>query len=452
MKLHELQEAYDKEAGSKYRGIDKDIVNWIRNEEKIHWNELQTNEAREKYGNIDVQDVYRGLKINDPELLHKLENPQGQTLHMHFDSATPDYHEAESFAMYVKSYNEMTMMYGLKSALKKGSAGQYGTAVVKLKPTKEQVIVKTYKTDDELKSNPKWKLPPGGLERELILLGDIEIESVKIFYPLTRETWQETLLNQIHTVKDLKNDFNERWIREVKIPEQELQEFALKLFPRILKSETDVVELLQCFTFIPKSVVYECPAVQKFIKKNINKANGQVIFQNKKIHIPMDVLKKFLTAKDLVQSLIQALNDCTFRPGKRHFDCNDELYHVMNVLRMYPNLVRKVQDHPIFKEVQSYLNPIFDQILTTNETNVKDEYSYMDIIYAATDGAQELWIFDPKIETKLKQIIHHIVHGFVKSGQLTQEKQRAIEIQRRVIQNSLHRFLDVIQAIHQKYN
>ena len=114
---------------------DKIFAEYALNERPIILKSEDRKEASEIYGNREVGTVWHGGKINSEEDYERIKNlKEGDTIHAKYLSASPDYGTAESFAMYVKSYDELTSMYALQSAIERGSAGEYGTYVVKLKP------------------------------------------------------------------------------------------------------------------------------------------------------------------------------------------------------------------------------------------------------------------------------------------------------------------------------
>jgi hypothetical protein len=229
-----INEAYRELDRSDYENkYDYDFANYALNERPFGWSEEDIKKARELYGNRDVGVVYHGGKLDNKEFNDKVRALKpGDTIKVKLMSSTPEYSTAESFALYVKSYDEMTMMYALKDAIDNGSAGEYGTYVVTLKPKPEQVIVANF---------GEGKKPTSSAETEAVLYGDIEVVDVKIFDPLNKETYLEDFM-EMHP-NSLDNDFMKRWFRSKRL-ERPDSDYIKKILSKI-KNEDEAIEFIE---------------------------------------------------------------------------------------------------------------------------------------------------------------------------------------------------------------
>lgn len=271
MKLIDLFEAY-REVSSTLKGIDRDFANWAMNEIPPGWTREKQQEVKQIFGNVPVGKIYRGIKINSENLLmtlKQLEQRPGK-IEMNLASATPEYDTAVSFANYVKSYDELTMMRMLSRAIERGSAGAFGVAVLTLEPTPEQVIVKSYSDRNEREFNPKWRAPKSSAEAEVLLTGDISVVGVKIIPPLTTENWRNIINNTVTTVQQVEDwQLLDQWFRSHKIPNEEVQEFAFQLWPRIIKTKKDLVDALNCERLYSDLYILSQPKLMKELSKII---------------------------------------------------------------------------------------------------------------------------------------------------------------------------------------
>lgn len=186
---------------------ERKFANYALNERPFQLNKNEMDECRELYGNKNVGIVYHGGKIDTIELLNILKNlKKGDTYNMYLKSATPDYDTALSFSKYIKSYDELTMITALKDTYERGSSGEYGSYIVKLKPKPEQVIIANFGDGNK---------PRYSAETECILYGDILVEDIKIFLPLTKDNI-DAYINDL-SILDCFDSFVKEWMRHHKV-------------------------------------------------------------------------------------------------------------------------------------------------------------------------------------------------------------------------------------------
>jgi hypothetical protein len=404
---------------------DKMFAEYALNERPIRLNDEDRKEASEIYGNRDVGTVWHGGKLNSEEQYNKVKNlKKGDTIKAKYMSASPDYGTAESFAMYVKSYDEMTMMWALKDAIERGSAGEYGTYVVKLKPKPEQVVFSTY--GDGL-------TPSQSAESEVVLWGDIEVEEVKIFDRLDKENY----LNQFEemSIDSYFNDFIKRWMRSNKIERPSSEWIENNVLSKIV-SKKDAVEFIKRLAEDRSEFIFNYINADEF-KSNkylsdllnyIKFEDGIFQFDFKGDNIGISVIKDLdkLIWKERSDVLLKYFNEIKSKPfslkmtdnsnrsfRNRPYTISDEAYKVTNIMR---KLRRSGIDVPLTpthekfeKDFNNYLQKnIIDKTLQESSLDEVEEIKYliMDLEYYL-GGVLEL------IDTsKLSQALFHLYQNY----------------------------------------
>lgn len=276
MKITDIvTEAY-REIEDRITGLDRDFANYALNEIPLRWDSAEKTEAQSIFGNVKVGRVFRGIKIHSEEALQKIQQfaKSGGVIRMNLESATPEWGTAVSFANYVKSYDELTMMRELSRAVRQGSAGAFGVAILTLAPTPDQVIVKTYGSTGE--GNPNWRAPQQSAESEVILDGDIKVTNAVIIPPLTVANWKEILLSTVHSATQV-NDWHllDQWFTTHKIPSGEIHAVAKQMWANIIKTNDDLVEALNCDRLYPYEYIESQPKLMNWLTKHIVKVPGR---------------------------------------------------------------------------------------------------------------------------------------------------------------------------------
>jgi len=453
-----LLEVIDPEACERYDGLEQDICNWIRNEQHLFWSDSEIEQARNLYGNVPVGTVWRGIRIDSEEELAQLEKirDEGGSVELRLASSSGDRGEAASFSMYVKSYDEMTMMSELRAALKRGSAGLHGGALLTLRPTPDQVIVKTYEDGNEHEHNPHYRRPYG-LEQEAILHGDVEVEKIDIFYPLTAETWQTTLMGQIGKFEDFSNAFLRSWLnraieREIIQPE-DIEQFGNAILPKLLQTDDDVAELILLGGAIfSEEYVYGRPEVQSLIKRHFSEEQQNIVYGERELHnfIPLKYLQS-LGSVGLVQAKLRQLLDgippdniqinvFDSRGMMRdygHMEIKDgnSLHGIMRIIMMHPELQRSAQAHPAGKQINQQALDFLHLILGVTEKDDVRGYSYVQLLREFNRFMNFLWPILDHPDRFFPPIAKHILQDFVTAGPVTPQKKKAMDAQQDVIQD-----------------
>lgn len=463
MLLYNLFEAYDYEKCEKYSGLDRDLCNWIRNEMPLTWSEAEIKQAREKYGNVPVGTVYRGLKINSKKLLERLQQIQREgkgTLELDLASATPDYKEAFSFALYVKSYDELTLMWELKQAYERGSAGKYGTAVVELQPSPSQVIVKTYEDGDEKKYNPNYTRPEMGLEQEVILHGEIPVKNIQIFYPLTLDGWQNVLEKQYQSIETLNNSFTTSWLQK-NIPQKDIDNFGRELLPKLINSNDDIAKLLKINTPFSNKLVFSLPQVKDFIKKHFDPSEVSIQYKGKSISVPLNVVKEIEVSNldATLRTLLKRFNPSAIRLWHKagmyglELGTEQESQIVMKIARIFyinPNLLRKHYNNPKVKEVRQTVQGWFDELLALKEKDLTSDQKVQEIRIWTTEIVDSLKVlkqFFSKNDLRqlINPVIRHILQDMAKPGLMDRNKTRMVELVRHLASDVIPKLLGYLK-------
>lgn len=262
----------DNDFNDKY---DEKFANYALNERPFYLSDNDAEECKQIYGNRNVGIVYHGGKIDTQEQLEYLESlKNGDFINFKFKSATPYYDDAESFAFYVKSYDEYTMASQMRITMNNGAAGEFGGYVVKLKPKPEQVIISTF---------GEGKKPSMCAETECILKGEIEILDIKIFKPLNKETY----LDDISKLEpnQLFNSFIKHWISWHKLPRPD-KNFILNILNK-LKTEKEAISFLlkyqknynnYIFNYIGLDEFLSIPLFERMIK-DIKLKDGMFVLE-----------------------------------------------------------------------------------------------------------------------------------------------------------------------------
>lgn len=452
MKIRDIYEAYNVDGADKYDGIDRDIYNWMRNEQHLTWDDHEVDEARSKYGNVSVGTVYRGMKINNKRTLELLEtikqNGHG-TVRLNLDSASKNHYEAMSFALYVKSYDEMTMMWELSDAMKRGSAGLFGTALLTLTPTPDQVIVKTYSDGTETTDNPLWQQPPQPYEQEIILKGDIPVSAVEIFYPLTRDNWRDTLRKQLTDISNLSsNPFISRWLAE-KVPSEEVSEFGRELLTSLIKTDDDVFTLLTKGSIFSDDVLWLVPQVNKFARTYMDTDTGEIMYHGTKIHVSHKYRR---THSDLATGIDkrfqQLLDGWSQKPLLQHnrsnwaFDYTDELQMIVDMASLKPALISKFKNHPALIKINNdIIHNVKDIVTTTEDYISKNQNEFSNRLDTTTTMLEYLVPLLINRTPIINSLVQYIATKMTTHGAITPDKEKAISLQKRSIQNHMGRIL-----------
>jgi hypothetical protein len=446
--LVKILEAYNMGRCEDLSGIEKELCNWFFNERSISWNVDKIKQAKEKFGNVNVGLIYRGAKINSKEELvqyKKVENGGS----FKFDdvvSCSDSEFEAKSFAWYVKSYDELTMLRALVTAMKRGSSGTHGSVLLELLPTKDQVIVKTYTSGQEEKDNSNWQPPPSGsAENEILITGNVKVKRAKIFEPLTKEGWQEVLNKSINTVQDLQNDFVTRWIRETKIPVIDIKTFVDQLLPRIIKSEDDVAQFLSVEdVFFDRTSYSDYGPISDFIAKYFVvrddftgvEYKGKSLFNVDPIKFSQ-LLDKMMTksfaslmGKRLkgVKLVISGHKLHPFHLSIEPYDRFDEVYSVVTLFVRSRKFRKYVSSQTDYKKFVKSLDVIVKELLKINPDYIeKHNFSGYDLSSALYDFGR--WIkIHPKQKQLRKTIAQYLYKNIAPQGPVDDKLKKAIDV------------------------
>lgn len=400
---------------------DEIFVKYALNEYPIHMSDRERKEASKIYGNRDVGIVYHGGKINSKEFYNNLKKlKSGDTIKVEYMSATPYYDEAESFAMYVKSYDELTMMYALKDAIERGSAGEFGSYVITLKPKPEQVIFSTFGQGEK---------PTTAAETECVLYGDIEVLDVKIYERLTKDNYKQEFEKM--SLESYFNDFIPRWMFKHKIPRPD-SNWIVKWVLGKIKTEDDAIKFIQDLRnkrgFIFKYIDFEEFKQNKILFGLLDKIefyNNWFVFMfdksdkdNKNLNPLINIIPNLKTYiwEENSEFLFQYYNDLLKKPakmdieernilGKYEFKFDQISNRLFTTAEKLKEIGIDVKIHPELKNFESKLNNILkDLILNKHIDDVE-----------ATDIEQIEYFFN-EIHTRLKKVLPHMEKTILKQA------------------------------------
>jgi hypothetical protein len=450
MKKHEVKK-FDQFINEAYSDLshydfkdkyDKIFVEYALNEYPINLSEEERKEASRIYGNRDVGIVYHGGKINSEEFYHKLKKLKaGDTIKAKYMSATPSYSTAESFAMYIKSYDEMTMIWALRSAIESGSAGEYGTFVVKLKPKPEQVIFSTY---------GEGQKPTTAAETECILYGDIEVLDIKIFERLDKENYLEQFKKM--SLDGYFNDFIPRWMDKYKIKRPD-SKWIIKWVLGKVKSDEDAIDFLRDLenkkSFIFNWIHYDEFIKNSFMKKQLDK----IEFYENHFRFIFDESDKSDYKKNPFVSLIKGLenviwrenenllvdyyNDLLKQPAKMeitkskwgsspiNFEFDDTSAKIFSTAEKLRKIGVDVKPHKALKKFEDDLNKYLKEFIMERHIKDVDNREVEKMYYLFQEIEYRLKKILPVMNTDyIKDVISYFYGGFAYRFQMVEREDK----------------------------
>lgn len=443
-KIDSIIAKIDKEENKDLRGIEKDLANWSRNEIPLKWNEEEINKAKKLYGDISVGIVYRGAKIHTQESYDFYQSiKDGGYIDCNLVSSTPDKEIALSFAQYIKSYDELTLMYALKTTLERGSAGAYGSVLLTLKPDPENVVAIINFEPEELKDHPSKRSFNRGAEPEVILHGKVKVLKAEIFDPLTEENYYQVF--KILEPNQLNNDFIFNWLKHKKIKESgKYKEISKMLIEKYSRNEKDLIELLKSMS--KTSFILDVNDIldnDKIIKYILNHSKliprneeGWFVFDfpdeelNKIFNIP-ESFKKLIVqkySKNVIKYMTELMNSFIVKDigfSKMDFRILPvSAYEAINQLRwvvsFMPNILEYVSRTTGYLSLTQKLNEFHQQLLTIDCTNIQEklkdlnfgQYPNLRNLGFALKHAALYYKILPNGDKMIKELIKHFYSDF----------------------------------------
>lgn len=191
--------------------IQYQFAQYALNEQPLSLSPEDIEQATQTYGGLyGVQGglIYRGGRINSLEALEDLKNLQsGGRWRVNLKSFSHDKAQAREFADFIKTFDSSVGMIQMQRALDRGSAGVYGSYVITAKADPSTIVINT--------QNPNM---PVSVEDELIVNGDVEVVSVELIEPLTKDNWTEQTFKGWSSLEMLRaTDFLTAWLSEQNI-------------------------------------------------------------------------------------------------------------------------------------------------------------------------------------------------------------------------------------------
>lgn len=415
------------------------FAEYALNEKPLHWDEAERAACRALYGNREVGVVYHGNRINDESNLQKLEEIKSglaagehPTYFMGLKSVSPYRDEAESFALYVKSYDEATTFRMIQSAVYRGSSGRYGSFLITVKPTAEQVILANF---------GEGKRPKTSAETEAIIYGDVEVVDIHIYYPLTKETYLEQFKEMSPLA--LFNDFYYRWFSEKKLPRPD-SSYIISLLSKIDNEEEAISFVTRLykggfvFSFVTSEEFLACPQLKSLLKYiTVNDENGRFIFNftTKKVGASsIKGLGEYLATLPKYKKLTSSKQDeILTRPFKitaeisvkRHMGIYFQLdSNARIILRILVNYKERgiTKKHPIINEFNVSIKNMLDELIMGKHISDVDDQTLSDMdgflhsLYYELQGGVPSVIDMSYIRTVMRYLYSDFAHRYSSQG------------------------------------
>lgn len=326
---------------------------------------------------------------------------------------------------YVKSYDELTMLYAMKKNLANGSAGGFGTYLLTLKPTPKQVIFSTF--------GPTQRQPSSGAEAECLLYGDIKITDVVIRDPLTQDNFEEVIFKGFPDI--LSSSFIDHWLSHHK--QSISRNFAIKCLTKI-KSLDDVYTVLSNSNTSPyflSKISYSDLVTNAHFKKTFDNyiviTNGSLFVEipnHSKISIPnrsdLNIKLRELLKDSLVQNSKEELDKLSSQKYMCKLYATDENekystfllidengYAILRHLVYLKKNNEKVS-HPIIDDLNSInkeLEKMMSELIIGKSLYDYTDEKRLDFIYGLFRSAQEI---NSKFGSLIKQKKDYWKKGF----------------------------------------
>jgi len=452
-----LNEAYDYSRCKDYKGIDLNICNWIFNEIPLPWKTSDIEKCKEMYGNVNVGTVYRGAKINTEDELEMYHNAKKTGyIDLHLVSSTPEKETAKSFAFYIKSYDELTMLKMLVAAVKNGSAGKYGSVLLELEPNNDNVIFKTYREGNERKD---WEPTKCAAESEVLLNGKVKVKSIEIFEPLTKENWEDVIMRSSTSLESLKNDFIKRWINENNISRDKFFELSKKIAKNVILSEEDVYFVIknQNYIWLDKEVWLNLEVTKNFAQKYFNYDELVTKYKGVSLYLPGHFYEELLDSPKLVKDLASNVHSFDIKEKGGYYyvysnggiadaDEKSPIHKLVRLCYLNKKLFNYIKGSVIIKNIEKKYLELFDEYMKIDEFSSKEDmetllnfikflsYSFSDIYY----------LIKPEIVNKTLKFLMKKILTFTSHGKMDQQKRLALDYQREFLLtlNALNKVLD----------
>lgn len=362
-----LSESYKDLSDIKFNDrYDKEFGIYAMNEIPLYWDKKERNECKNLYGGVNVGVVYYGGKIQTEEALEHLKKlKSGDTYRCFLISTSNSETIARSFMDYTKSYNELVMLSTLNNSITTGSSGKYGSFLLTLEPTPDQVILTNFK-----KTKRKLSI---GAEEECILYGDVKIKNIYIREPLNLDNYENIIFNDFPEI--MKSSFIETWLKSHKLDLK--KEFAQKLLTKI-KSFSDVYIFFSNYEISPyilHSLKYEDLIKNKFLKLSLQKKYITVAKTTLYINIPkfepiklpqsndlnkimVDIMKSdlILSASNTIETLSKKNYICKLSDNNELYIDNNGTEILMYLIYLHNN--NKNINHPIINQIVDIYNEL----------------------------------------------------------------------------------------------
>jgi len=193
--------------------LDQMFYDYALNEKSFpRFTPAQKEKAKANYGGVDGVVggvIYSGGRIETREELAEIKSlVNGGTIKVNMKSFSHFRSTARAFANFVMTYNSMVGQTEMERALRRGSAGEFGTYILHAKADPKTILFNTRRKNGVTRS----------AEDELIVDGVIEIVKTELFEPLTRDNWESKTIDTWTNIRDLDDQtFLVSWLEHHEI-------------------------------------------------------------------------------------------------------------------------------------------------------------------------------------------------------------------------------------------
>lgn len=212
------------------------LTQFLSDNEPIVFSAEQVEECKRRFGNVAVAKAYLGVKIGSDTDLATYRALQETPSTVDVTVASTCFKWLENAIEDVMSYDD------LAEAVKNGSTGRYGCAIVTLEPEPEQVIYKSWNDRGDGVKNPERKLlsSPNG---EVLLSGSVKVTECIVFEKLTTSNWKAEIKKLVSIPEEISNSFLRNWTKD-KLDSKEYYPFAKSLIKSLCTDESKTLECI----------------------------------------------------------------------------------------------------------------------------------------------------------------------------------------------------------------
>lgn len=369
------------------------LTQFLSDGEPIMFSPEQVEEARRRFGNVSIDKVYLGVKLDSDAQLDTYRALQDKP-------ATVDVSVSQICFKYRDDALDSIMSWDdLATAIKNGSTGRYGCALVELAPEPEQVVYKSWNDRGDGVKNPERKLIASS-SKEVLLSGTIKTIKCIVFEKLDTTNWKQEIKKLVTQPEEIANRFLRVWCND-KLDAKEYYPFAKALIKSICTDESKtincIIELNSNESIIPFEQAASIPPIENTLMKYLVFDKDSIRFEkdNNRMGVSHDLIKKTFAKnygfairgmKDIIQDIGKIKIRADLAESTLYINNNTDaatlnnLFFLAQVLDIVPDQVRKRFFTSMFGK--NMIKQSRDIIESLAEADVEKTYKLSDIIGA----------------------------------------------------------------------